>query len=95
MTRAAIFLISLCCSLPVYAQEEIYDDLLSTYVSEDGHVNYRGFIAEKERFQVYLDYLSINPIGKEATEEEKLAYWINTYNAFTIKLIIDNYQLKA
>jgi hypothetical protein len=23
-----------------------------------------------------------------------LAYWINTYNAFTVKLILDNYQSK-
>ena len=28
-------------------------------------------------------------------KEEKLAYWINTYNAYTIKLIIDNYPIKS
>jgi len=27
--------------------------------------------------------------------EEVLAYWINAYNAFTIKLIIDNYPTKS
>ncbi|MCB0854586.1 MAG: DUF547 domain-containing protein, partial [Bacteroidetes bacterium] len=28
-------------------------------------------------------------------EEAKLAYWINAYNAFTVKLIVDNYPLKS
>jgi hypothetical protein len=29
------------------------------------------------------------------TKNETLAYWINAYNAFTIKLIIDNYPVKS
>ena len=30
---------------------------------------------------------------EEWTEEEKLAFWINAYNAFTIKAIIDHYPI--
>ena len=28
-------------------------------------------------------------------EDEELAYWINAYNAYTVKLIIDNYPLSS
>jgi len=75
--------------------EEIYNELLSKYVSSNGNVNYKGFIRDKERFQIYLDYLSSNKPKVNESKNVKLAYWINTYNAFTIKLIIDNYPLES
>ena len=34
-------------------------------------------------------------VAEKWTKEDKLAYWMNTYNAFTIKLIIDNYPTKS
>lgn len=42
-----------------------------------------------------MSELSQNAPNKTWPEEEKLAYWINAYNAFTIKLIIDNYPVKS
>lgn len=75
---------------------EIFDKLLKKHVSADGRVNYGGFIAEKETFQIYLDKLSNNaPDRKTWSQKEQLAYWINAYNAFTIKLISDNYPVKS
>lgn len=75
---------------------ELFDKLLKKYVSVDGRVNYTGFLAEKETFQVYLDKLSDNaPDRNTWSREEQLAYWINAYNAFTIKLIIDNYPVTS
>ena len=35
------------------------------------------------------------PEFKKFTEKEKLAFWINTYNAFTFRLIIKNYPIKS
>jgi hypothetical protein len=75
---------------------ELFDELLKKYVTADGRVDYKGFMAEKETFQVYLDKLSHNaPDRNRWTREEQLAYWINAYNAFTIKLIIDNYPVAS
>ncbi|WP_158861463.1 DUF547 domain-containing protein [Lunatibacter salilacus] len=75
---------------------ELFDALLKKHVSSDGRVNYTGFIAEKETFQIYLDKLSNNaPDRNTWSREEQLAYWINAYNAFTIKLIIDNYPVSS
>jgi hypothetical protein len=75
---------------------QMFNDLLYKHVSKEGKVNYRGFIQDKSKLQVYLDLLSANPPDKKAwTKNEQLAYWINAYNAFTIKLIIDNYPVKS
>ena len=39
--------------------------------------------------------LSNNAPSNNWSENEKLAYWINAYNAFTVKLIVDNYPLES
>lgn len=69
--------------------------LLQKYVTESGKVNYSGFIQEKAELEQYLAQLSQTPPGTNWKEGEQLAYWINTYNAFTVKLIIDNYPTRS
>jgi len=73
----------------------IWDALLQKYVDDLGNVDYQGFITEKDQFQKYLDYLTANKVSKTAPENVRIAYWINVYNAFTVKLVIDNYPLKS
>ncbi|MBR9921818.1 MAG: DUF547 domain-containing protein [Bacteroidetes bacterium] len=74
----------------------IWDSLLQEYVSDDGWVDYEGFRADSNKLQEYLDLLSNNhPNTKHWTDEEQLAYWINAYNAFTIKLVADNYPVES
>ena len=74
---------------------EIWDRLLKANVSEDGMADYEGFMAQKEELQTYLDLLSANPHSAQWPVEECLAYWINAYNAFTVKLILDHYPLES
>ena len=75
---------------------QAWNELLQQHVSKTGEVNYKGFINEKAKLQRYLDTISQNPPDKKKwTEAEQLAYWINAYNAYTVKLIIDNYPLKS
>ncbi|HCM76457.1 MAG TPA: DUF547 domain-containing protein [Cytophagales bacterium] len=73
-----------------------FDKLLKIHVLEDGRVNYKGFIKDSVEFNKYLKTLSKNPPNEKtwSTNEIK-AFWINAYNAFTIKLIIDNYPVKS
>ncbi|MDA2921263.1 DUF547 domain-containing protein [Desulfobacterota bacterium AH_259_B03_O07] len=76
-------------------RHSIYDSLLKEHV-QDAKVNYRGIINSSEKFNEYI--MQLGSISQEAyqnwTDEEKLAFWINAYNAFTIKAIIDNYPIK-
>jgi len=72
-----------------------YGSLLKQFVDKKGIVDYKGIIKNKKRLNTYLETLSGNLPKKDWTKEDKLAYWMNAYNAFTIKLIIDNYPTKS
>lgn len=69
--------------------------LLAKYVTPNGKVNYQGFIQDRAALEQYLTDLSDHPPGQNWNEAAQLAYWINAYNAFTVKLIIDHYPLKS
>jgi hypothetical protein len=73
----------------------VWTNILQKNVTLSGKVDYRGMIKNKVHLQDYLDDLSENPPAKNWSQDEKLAYWINAYNAFTVKLIIDHYPLKS
>ncbi len=71
------------------------DSLLQKYVSENGKVDYKGLKVNKEALYAYCQILTENPVQEDWSREEKLAFWINAYNAFTLKLIVDNYPTKS
>lgn len=74
----------------------IWNELLRKHVKSNGMVDYQGFKLESEKLDRYLDLLSANPPDRSTwSEAEQLAYWINAYNAFTVKLIVDNYPVKS
>lgn len=73
---------------------ELWNDLLGKHVSDNGNVDYQGFIKDSVTLNKYLDLLSKNAPDKDKwTEEERLAYWINAYNAFTIQIVIRHYPI--
>ncbi|MGB1268757.1 MAG: DUF547 domain-containing protein [Flavobacteriaceae bacterium] len=73
----------------------IFNNLLNKHVTDNGNTNYSGFIDDKKIFKRYLTALSENPPQESWTKEDTLAYWMNVYNAFTIKLITDNYPTES
>ncbi len=73
----------------------VWNDLLKKYVDEDGNVNYLRFKNDMTRLETYLEYLQQNAPSSDWEKDEKLAYYINLYNAATVKLIVDNYPTKS
>ena len=71
------------------------NELLQKHVRANGTVNYEGFIADKTKLQSYLNTLSKNAPKAQWSQKEHLAFWINAYNAFTIKAIVDHYPVKS
>ncbi|GAB4402670.1 MAG: DUF547 domain-containing protein [Microscillaceae bacterium] len=71
-----------------------WNTLLQKYVSATGSVNYAGFKADKAALDAYLNLLSAG-VPSGASKNAQMAYYINAYNAFTIKLIVDNYPVKS
>jgi len=74
----------------------LYNRLLQKNVTKEGKVNYKSFIKDSIEFNQYLKILSTNPPNEKTwTREEQMAYWINVYNAFTIRLITKYYPIKS
>ncbi|MFL0681858.1 MAG: DUF547 domain-containing protein [Algoriphagus aquaeductus] len=75
---------------------QIWDQLVKAHVKPNGMVDYKGFIKDKAKLEQYTKLLSENaPDRKTWSKNQQLAYWINAYNAFTVKLIVDNYPTKS
>lgn len=72
-----------------------WDKLLKQNVREDGLVAYEGFKADQKILNDYVQYLSEQVPDKSWSYEEQLAYFINVYNANTIKFIVDNYPVES
>ena len=72
-----------------------WDVLVKKHVSKNGMVDYQGFLKDKKQLQVYLDKLSANKPTSKWSKNEKMAFWINAYNAFTVKLILDHYPINS
>jgi hypothetical protein len=69
--------------------------VLKTYVDEKGKVNYRELKENKKEMNVFLDKLKkLEPEDYQTwSDEERIALWINAYNALTLKAILDHYPL--
>ncbi len=77
----------------VLPNHDDWDALLNTYVSAEGSVNYQGLKKEEGKLDTYLGQISDQSVSDDWSRGEKMAYWINAYNAYTVKLILDNYPL--
>ncbi|WP_179004701.1 DUF547 domain-containing protein [Winogradskyella forsetii] len=73
----------------------IFNALLKKHVSENGHVDYKGFKSDAKSLQNYIALLKTYQPKDSWSKEDKLAYWINAYNALTIDLILRNYPTKS
>ncbi len=89
---------SLCYGQERRSNDEIhqpFNNLLQKYVTSTGSVNYLGLKQDEKILDKYLNELSKNIPDNSYSRNASLAYWINAYNAFTLKLILDNYPLKS
>lgn len=103
LISAIYFLLASCDAAPDFKNtgtkaisHEQWDKLLKKYVTNEGNVNYKGFIKDSVELNKYLKLISDNPPDETTwTKQEQLSYWINAYNAFTVQLIIRHYPLKS
>lgn len=71
-----------------------WDGLLKKYVDDQGYVDYAAWkasAADTAALDGYLNGLSRANPQMAASREAKLAFWINAYNAVTIKGILREY----
>ena len=72
----------------------VWDELLQTHVDEEGLVDYKALAKAPGRLDEYLKLLGRTDPASLG-RNDRLAYWINAYNAFTIKLILNHYPVKS
>jgi hypothetical protein len=90
-----------CFRKSIEGEESISPDhhpltvLLQKHVNNFGLVDYKAFQADRPLLKSYLQTLSISVPSKNWSKQEKLAYWINAYNAFSLELILEHYPIKS
>ena len=67
--------------------------ILSAYV-KDGGVDYKS-LRKDPRLKEYCDQLAQTDPQTLPSDKARLAFWINAYNAYTLKLICENYPIKS
>lgn len=73
----------------------LFNDLLSKYVTKEGVVDYAGLKKSERRLNRYIAFLANTKIQDSWSSNEKKAFWINAYNAYTIKKVLENYPVKS
>ncbi len=70
--------------------------IFTTYVDEQGMVDYKTLRRKRaELITAVREFDKVHPAQKISwTRNEKVAFWINAHNIFTLKLIIDNYPIQ-
>lgn len=76
-------------------KHDTWDALLQKHVSAQGRVNYTTLAQEKCKLDEYCQLLSTTKVSKRWTKEEKISFWVNVYNAFTVQLILSNYPVES
>lgn len=106
MKRWMLLMVFVAACLPFFfgtraalgANADLYsewDSDLRKYVDGKGAVNYKGWKGDRKGLDFFLQ--SASRLTAEdysrMSADEKLVLWINIYNAFTVKQILDHYPI--
>lgn len=94
----AIMMATASTAFPFDQSHALWSDLLKRHVkvAADGRssrVDYRGLASEAATLNRYLETLTSVPEAeyRSWTRDQRLAFLINAYNAFTVKLVLTRY----
>ena len=73
----------------------LWDTVVQKYVDESGNVDYKTLKEQPGAVLGYLDHLSGFPPALDWSRADSLAYYINLYNAATVKLILEHYPVSS
>jgi hypothetical protein len=95
MKKIGLLLVAFLLVSQVNAQTAVFNDLLQKHVSKNGIVDYKSFKNDEAKLDNYISYLEKTSPAESWSENKQKAFWINAYNAYTIKIILENYPLKS
>jgi uncharacterized protein DUF547 len=94
------FLSAIACALLVLgstaprAQEhrlKAFDEVLDLYV-RDGEVYYRALKSDRAKIDGFVASIATQAVDK-LSREERLAFWLNAYDALVLQTVINNYPI--
>ena len=95
MKQLFTFSILFLIAFNLKAQTGTYNSLLQKYVDKKGNVDYKNLKKEETKLTEYLSFLAKTTPQKSWSNNKTKAFWINAYNAYTLKIILDNYPTKS
>lgn len=76
-----------------------YARVLENFVTPEGRVRYAALKQDPEDLDAFLAELAaVSPVShpeRFPTDDHKIAYWINAYNAFVLKSVIEDYPVES
>lgn len=94
MNRIIILLVMwLTVSFAQEIDHSLFAEVMQKY-NLNGNLNYKE-LTKENKLTEYLNLLSNTNPDKLPSDNSKIAFWINVYNAFTIKAIVDNYPVES
>jgi Protein of unknown function, DUF547 len=78
------------------ASEQAYADVLQRFVTVEGRVRYAALKADPAQLDAFLAGIAAGaPTDLAALPRaDRIAFWINAYNAITLKTIVANYPIR-
>jgi hypothetical protein len=95
MKKLGIFIIALFTLVGFQAQTDNFNNLLQKHVNDKGNVDYKSFKKDEKKLIEFTTYLANTSPDTSWSANKEKAFWINAYNAYTIKLILENYPLES
>ena len=104
MCKLAVFVMGgmLVCAAAAHGKDfdhSAWDRVLKQYEAEAGRVDYAALRANREEFDRYIVQIAARSPESHPQDfpsrEAQLAYWINAYNALTVRGVIDNWPTKS
>jgi hypothetical protein len=83
-----VYVLSCSAASAAVTRDSLWNVLLHRYVIT-GDVSYTGFKADPAFADVIRQFTSTDPDAIQ-NQQDRLAFWINAYNLYTIKLICDH-----
>jgi hypothetical protein len=75
------------------ARRKNLETILDLYV-RDGEVYYRALKLERAKLDGYVTALATDSIDSRS-RDERLAFWLNAYNALVLRTVIDHYPIQG
>lgn len=101
MSPLRLLLVFFLSGLPVFTLAQAAETsaqwarLLTQYVDDSGNVDYRELKKEEGLLLAYINNLGNSPPDDSWSKNKQLAYYINLYNAATVRLILQYYPVAS